>query len=205
MLNCPDNHCPAVPEPLKHHDFFRSASSNDPGTWETIVNRYSRLIDFWCLRYGAPRSELDNHRQEVFIRLAGSIGRFQPRFANGSFQAFLKTLTRNQVISAHRETDPCGQAGSLPLDVLNAIAQDSPEEQRGGLTETKSALYQKVIHLINENFSAEHAFIFIEYVVQQRKPSDIAAELNISTNVVYQVRSRILNYLREKLGSPALA
>ncbi|MCH2181051.1 MAG: sigma-70 family RNA polymerase sigma factor [Mariniblastus sp.] len=202
MLNCSDNHGPAVAEPITNREFFRNASTNDPGTWETIVHRYSRLIDFWCLTYGVPRSELDNYRQEVFIRLAGSIGRFQPKFAQSSFQAFLKTITRNQVFSAHRETDPCGRAGSLPQEVLNAVAQDSPRSHQAELTEAKSALYQKTIKLIQENFSPDHAYIFTEYVVQQRKPADIADELNISTNVVYQVRSRILNYLRLELGSP---
>jgi hypothetical protein len=68
------------------------------------------------------------------------------------------------------------------------------------LTEERSALYKKATRLLQENFSPDHVFIFTEYVVQQRKPADIAHQLNISTNVVYQVRSRILNYLRVELG-----
>ena len=200
MLNCTDSSCLGFAELPIQNDFFRDASANDPRAWETIVSRYSRLIDTWCLRYGVPRSELENYRQEVFISLAGSIGRFRPRFANGSFPAYLKTITRNLVFSANRNTDPCGRASSAPFEVLYSVPQDSASAQQAELTKERSALYKRVSGLLKENFSPDHVFIFTEYVVQQRKPADIAHQLNISTNVVYQVRSRILNYLRSELG-----
>ncbi len=200
MLNCNDSSCLGFAEPSIPNDFFRDATANDPRVWETIVSRYSRLIDTWCLRYGVPRSELENYRQEVFISLVGSIGRFRPRFANGSFPAYLKTITRNLVFSANRNTDPCGRASSAPHEVLSAVPQNSSSTQQATLTEERSALYKKATRLLQENFSPDHVFIFTEYVVQQRKPADIAHQLNISTNVVYQVRSRILNYLRVELG-----
>ncbi len=200
MLNTSDSSCSGLAEPPPQHDFICNASPHEPLDWEAIVNQYSRLIEYWCLTYGVPRSDLENFRQEVFIRLAGSIDRFEPRFGKASFQAFLKTITRNLVYSAYRKADPCTESASIPIEVLSSLPQNRRPDGPAKLTAETAALHDEVCRLLNDNFSKQHVFIFTEYVVHQRKPADIADQLDISTNTIYQVRSRIMNFLRIQLG-----
>ena len=200
MLNSTDPSCMVVTDGWPPIDFACAATSNDPGIWEKIVKRYSRLIDYWGLKYGVPHSELDNLRQEVFTRLSRSMARFQPHHGERSFLAFLKTITRNQIVSEVRKKAPQIRCRVTAYETLASIPHKSASAVQAGVSEEKAALYKQVMALISKNYSTQHVFIFTEYVIQQRQPADIAKELGISTNVIYQVRSRILNYLRLRFG-----
>ncbi len=175
------------------------ASANDPFAWEKIVRVYSQLVDYWCIKFGVRGHDLKDVRQEVFLRLSRSIARFQKRKDGGSFRGFLRTITRNFIFSEYRKQRAIGIGGPTAFKLIHQIPDDG-EVTEAQLTQEKQILYQRVMELIARQFSPAHIRIFREYVVNQRPAVHIAEELNTTPNVVYQVRSRILNYIRTQFG-----
>ena len=150
MPKSTDSSCLAA-ESWPQIDFAWVAASNDPGIWEKIVERYSRFDDYWGLKYGVPYSELDNLRQEVFTRLSRSIGRFHPHDCQQSFLAFLKTITRNQIVSEFRKNDPQMRCRATAHETLASIPQKNSSVDQADVSEEKAAIYKQVMALISKN------------------------------------------------------
>ena len=175
------------------------ATSNDPYAWEKIVRVYSRLVDYWCTKFGVRGHDLKDVRQEVFLRLSRSIARFKKRNDQGSFRGFLRTITRNYIISEYRKQLTVGTGGNNAFELIHQIP-DETELTEAQVSHEKAILYQRIMELISGQFSVIHIRIFQEYVINQRPAADIADEMKTTPNVVYQVRSRILNYIRTQFG-----
>src|SRR4051794_11301101 len=70
--------------------------------WAAFVDRYRPLILGWCRRW-SPR-EADDAAQEVFTKLVGAIGRYEP--GRGRFRPWLKAVTDNLMRDLKRHPGP---------------------------------------------------------------------------------------------------
>lgn len=181
---------------------MRLASGNDPTAWEKIVRIYSPLIGYWCIRMNVARQDVDNIRQEVFVRLAASIGRFRKKAGEEgrSFRGYLRTITQNVVISEYRKRPVKDLNGSSIFRLINNQTSDAGRPSPGQLSMELAILHRRVIQVIERAFSSRDLNIFKASITQDRKASEIATDFGVSTNVVYQVRSRILSYIRDHFG-----
>ncbi len=72
------------------------ARPDDPRAWERFVRRYGPLINAWCHRQRLQPADADDVIQTVLVKLYRSIAGFEWR-RNGSFRAYLKTITANVI------------------------------------------------------------------------------------------------------------
>ncbi len=181
---------------------MRLASGNDPTAWEKIVRIYSPLIGYWCRQMNVARQDIDNIRQEVFTRLAASISRFRknPGQGNNSFRGYLRTITRNVIVSEYRKHPVKDLNGSSIFRLIKNQASADDRPTPGQLSMELAILHRRVMQVIEDKFSSRDLEIFKASITQDRKASEIAADFGVSSNVVYQVRSRILNYIRDHFG-----
>ncbi len=70
--------------------------------WEKLVRLHTRRIYNICYRFSGQRHEAEDMTQEVFLRLFGTLGKFQP--AQGAFTTWMTSVTRNLLIDHHRRT-----------------------------------------------------------------------------------------------------
>src|SRR5688500_9229018 len=70
------------------------ARARETTAWSELVRLYAPLVAHWCRRCGLDSHDAADCMQEVFAAVASSLGTYKPRDANGSFRAWLWTITR---------------------------------------------------------------------------------------------------------------
>ena len=187
----------------------------DQRAWVRLVNIYSPLIDYWIRQRGIRGHDLENIRQEVFVRLSKSIGNFtKSNSGGGSFRGYLRTITQNLIFSLYRKGEVNAIGGSAGWMVMNQIPGeedsfsslfDSISEEwagvhRGGYSVENGILFRRIMDWIYGNCSQKQSDVFTRVVLENKRPRDVARDLNMSVGSVYQTKSRILSCIREEFS-----
>jgi len=176
----------------------------DAEAWETLIDVYGPLVDYWIRRTGLSHHDSSDILQEVFSSVARSIHQFQP-MARGSFRAWLWRITRNQLNdffrSRARQAHAVGGSDAwLQLLSDSQSLADDPDQftEPSQLTE----LRRRGLDHVRCQFEEKTWQVFLRVVVQEQATSDVAEEFGITSNTVRQIKSRVLRRLRQVLGEP---
>jgi RNA polymerase sigma-70 factor, ECF subfamily len=90
---------PEAPE-IDWPALVRRCLDGDPGAWTELVVAQQRRIYALCYRFTASSHDAEDLSQDVFIKLYGNLGSFDP--AKGSFNTWITTLTRNLLVDHYR-------------------------------------------------------------------------------------------------------
>ena len=162
---------------------------------------YAPLIYFWCRQLGLQDSDADDVVQEVLLAVASRVGKFQRTRAEGSFRGWLRTITRNKLgdfIRAGSRRQRIIDETKLPSSFLTAA---QPREEAGGEARDDETrlVFNRVLELIRTRFEDSTWRAFLRVVMDGAAPNDVADELNLSVESVYQAKSRILRVIRDEL------
>ena len=175
---------------------------HNPQAWDKLVALYGPLIFHWCLRRGLSRSDAEDIRQEVFLRVSQGIIHFQKVRASDTFRGWLRVITQRLIIDYSRKqkrSPPIVEIDSAPeLFTLDSSTSLSEAE----LDEEQQVLYQRALDLLHQDFAAATIQAFMLTVVEGLAASDVASQLGITVNAVYIAKSRVLNRLRNDLSDP---
>ena len=189
------------------------AREYDPQSWNRIVNLYTPLIDYWIRKRGIKGDEVENIRQEVFVRLSRSIGNFKRRSDGGSFRGYLRIITENLIRSYYRKdrVEAAGGTGALQMLQQIPVAHDSFSnmfDSYSGEANSPNSfcsiengiLFRRIMNWVHGNCSQKYTDVFTSVVLENRPPRDVARDMNISVGSVYQAKSRILSSIREQFN-----
>ncbi|HEX5103089.1 MAG TPA: sigma-70 family RNA polymerase sigma factor [Pirellulaceae bacterium] len=183
---------------------LRRAVLRQPDAWDKLVSLYGPLVYRWCRRWGLQPRDAENVGQEVFVRVLLGLPKLQIDGANRSFRGWLFRIARNCFLDHIRDqrTVVQGAGGSTGQEWLEQVpaAAVSDESESATSHEDNNILIQQALGLIRGEFSDRDWNAFSQVVMQGRLPADVAADMNISTNVVYLVKSRVLRRLREEFA-----
>ena len=79
-----------------------SCLRGDGPSWEEIVRRHTRRVFNLCYRFTSNSAEAEDLTQEVFLRIYRTLGSYQA--AQGTFPAWLASVTRNLLVDHYRRT-----------------------------------------------------------------------------------------------------
>lgn len=163
----------------------------EAAAWERLVTLYGPLVTNWCVRLGVDSHDAENITQEVFLSIDRSLGDFH-RQRTGSFRRWLKTNTTRKCIDHFRKSnrERIGTAEELELQLDSEPHVESD----------KQVLYERAMQLIQQEFSQRDLTVFRNVVIENKSPQDIAEQMEVTTNVVYLVVSRILKRLRSEFS-----
>ena len=179
------------------------ARRQDSVAWSELVDLYGPLVAHWCGRCG-----LDSHRtsdviQDVFSSVSRTLGSFQPQRREGSFRAWLWTITSNKIRdSARRDArHASGEGGSTAMHKIQSVADpisvpDGEPSEDAALQD----LLSRGMGQIREEFAERSWRIFERAVIDGVTTAKVAEEFAVTAAAVRQTRSRILRRLREHLG-----
>jgi RNA polymerase sigma-70 factor (ECF subfamily) len=180
------------------------AIERQPDAWERLVNLYGPLVYQWCRRWGLQPGDAENVGQEVFLRVARHLPRFRREAASDSFRGWLHRIARNCFIDHHRglEEQPRSIGGSDGLRLLVQVADQFTDARDDTVSadEDSAVLYRQVVEFVRGQFSERDWTAFTRIVLERHSPSVVAAELKVSTNVIYLAKSRVLRRLREEFA-----
>jgi len=183
------------------------AQAADPDAWRRIVHLYSPLIDYWIRKRGIlNHGDLENMRQDVFTRIAKSLGGFS-RDRGGSFRGWLRRVTNNLITNHfNRRKEPPfvdNYVANLLLEKLAVVNPDThsmldPEENDD--PHEAILVSRQIMAWVRENHSVQQADIFEKLVIEDRPAGDVAESMNVPIGIVYQTKSRILARIRRYFG-----
>ena len=188
----------------------------DDEAWDTLVDLYGTIVYDWLRSFRVQECDAADVMQEVFRKVARSVGRFERR-RNGSFRAWLWTITRRELyrfFTTHRHK-PSSIGGSDAHAIMHAVvdthaadpvsdslviegllidqhAEPDPES-------TAAQVVANALKLIRPDFSDPVWESFWRMMVLQQSPAEIAADQKTTEGNVRQRKYRVLNRLKALL------
>jgi RNA polymerase sigma-70 factor (ECF subfamily) len=162
--------------------------------WEDFVELYTPLLVASARRLGLSREDALEVVHDVFLQLVEKLPHFHCD-RNRRFRGWLWTLVRNRVVDRQRRPDGADGAVSLVTDM--AASEDPLAEWAEN--EYRQHVVGRALHLMRLEFKETTWKACWETVVEGRKPSEVAQELGVSVDSVYQAKTRVLRRLRGEL------
>lgn len=197
------------PEPLQAGSATANASSgatslsmldrvqsNDADAWRRLVHLYSPLIYTWCRQGGLKDADAADLMQEVWRSVAGHISRFE-RGSGGSFRGWLWTITRNKLRDYYRSTQ--GKPEAVGGSEARERFQEIPEHEPAESSPDSQSLLHRALEMIRVDFEEHTWKAFWRTTVDGVSASEVAKELGMEPDAVYQAKSRVLRRLREEM------
>lgn len=199
---------------------IRDGADND--SWSEFFAIYEPMLVGYVRRVSRDRSlgwsdhDVNEAVQDVFIKLYRTMPKFQLDHARGRFRTWLWQITTNAILDripgrkAFRRAQQRGGDEPRPprpklldeeqvdLRTLTKPGADEDEQWRQGY---RQAILAHVLPLVREEISATNRnkwLSFEKHVLEGRPAADVAAELGINANLVYQNAARVMKTVRAK-------
>jgi RNA polymerase sigma factor (sigma-70 family) len=176
------------------------AAPDDPGVWSEFVDWYGRKIHAWCMVWGLQESDAQDVTQEVFLNLSQKMHGFcyDP---NGSFRAWLKTLTRRawQVYATKQRKAGRGTGDDSAMDHMANI--EAREDLTKRLEEAfDQEMFKEASNLVKLRVEPRTWEAFELLAVHGCSGAEVAARLKMKVPTVFVARSKVQRMLREELA-----
>ena len=184
--------------------------SGDPRAWELLYELYAPLICHWAKCAGVTcEHEQENVVQDVFTKVIRHLDSYQELEGRGSFPAWLYTITRNHINSTRNGAlSTVGGSGwqkrmhEIPFPKSPAQRFDSVWEREQQHVEQKNKLVSKIFDWMDQRFKTKqrNKAVIKELLMDNKSANEIAEDHKVTTNVIYQIKSRVMAQIREKFG-----
>ncbi len=159
--------------------------------WQRFAELYTPLLYYWARSQGLAEADAADLVQEVFVLLVRKMPTFRYD-RDGGFRSWLRTVTLNKHRELKRKRTP------QTLDPAFDQAQEDPHrllEEK----EHRQYLVQRMLQIVKADVPPSTWQLFDAYVIQGRKPQEIAVSQKISPGTVYAAKCDVLHRLRREL------
>jgi RNA polymerase sigma-70 factor (ECF subfamily) len=174
----------------------------DAAAWQRLVDLYGPTVYGWCRAGGLLAHDAADVVQDVFAAVAGGIVGFRGEGPCGSFRAWLRTITHNKLADFYRRQGEIrARGGSTAYGNLMQLAEPWEASQSGSLVaDADDGFWRRALNLVRTEFEERTWQAFWRVTVDGQTTAEVAAALGISTDSVYQAKSRVLRRLRQELA-----
>jgi RNA polymerase sigma factor (sigma-70 family) len=172
---------------------------DDQAAWQAFVARYAPRIASWCQGWGLQDADTHDVTQNVLLKLAGQMRTFTYD-PNGSFRAWLKTLTRHAWSDFVRSRERPGRgSGSAEVERLlhEVTAGDALARHLNDLFDQE--VLEEARLRVEWRVDRQSWEVFRLTALEHRPPAEVAAEWGLNVAAVYKAKSRIVKMLREEI------
>lgn len=177
------------------------ARGRDPEAWQRLSELYGPVVYGWVRAAGIREHDAADIVQDVFQAVFTSLDRFRQDRPTDRFRDWLWTITRRRAIDLVRKraTQPAGAGGEAAQALLNELPERLPEQVAPESATAHADLVRRALDLVRPEF-ADHTWqACMQTAVEGRRPTDVAADLEMTVGAVYVARSRVLKRLRKEL------
>lgn len=185
--------------PSTRHALLRRVRDlRNDDAWAMFVDLYSPLVYRFCRQRGLQDADARDVVQEVFIRVSRGIRRFDPAPEKGRFRAWLGTIIyreiqRQRVKSGQSARGVGGPDGDAVLEQVEAQFTKAWE------SEFDTEVYQYALERIRSEADPDAWTAFQAVWIEDRKPRDVAEQLNRPVDWVYKAKYKVLCRLKDQI------
>jgi RNA polymerase sigma-70 factor (ECF subfamily) len=165
----------------------------DTASWAEFDRLYRPFLYKIARRSGLSQDDADEIVQDVLAKVAQAIVEFRLDQERGRFRGWLKAITVRKLIDRQRaksrSVSPVAIAGELAVF-------DSPEEEWD--REYRRHVLEHAMEEVRSRVESKTWACFEEHTLRHRTAEDIAGELGMSVNAVYQNAFRTIKRIRER-------
>lgn len=180
----------------------RIRDAGDREAWERFYARYTPLIISFCLDKGCTQEVALDVLQETLVCLMRVLPTFRYDPDRGQFRSFLLRIVESRIHDAFRRSRRaaelfCGNDTARAAEhvrdsrVVHPLDMWEKRWRQSLLVEALERVKLRVHPLTYRSF--------VLSVLEERPVADVARELAIQTNAVYQHRNRVLGLLRQEV------
>jgi RNA polymerase sigma factor (sigma-70 family) len=183
----------------------RLSNTGDSVAWGEFHGLYRKLVYGLCRRSGLSHEESEEVAQDVFARVAETIGNFESDPAKGTFRGWLMNLTRWRVADKFRER-PKGMAPANPRlpetgDGTSTIDRlpDSVDADEAWELEWRGTVLAAAMDRMARKSKPKHFQVLDLCRSQNWSVIRISRELKMNVASVYTIRQRLMKQLKEEV------
>lgn len=197
-----------MPEPQgssTSSSLLRRVQEQDDAAWQQLVQLYMPSVFRKCLASGLTHDQAGDVAQEVFKDVVRAIPKFE-RERTGQFRKWLATITKNRIIDHYRraQRNPTGAGGTDALQMIQHIEAAAEFQESESIHEPDERIDRLYEALEEVRAKCEDRTWQAFWRIQMggESPTDVARDMGVSLDNIYQIKSRILRRLRKKLDGP---
>jgi len=175
---------------------MRVRDPRDSQAWGQLVDIYSSLVFAYCRKRGLQDEDAADVVQDVFLGVAGSIGRLEYNPQQGSFRSWLLKITHRKLCDFFdaRRRHPQG-SGKTVVQKMLENQPDAREEAEWG-RQFDRRLFEWAAGQVRSEFEQSTWQAFWQTAVEAKPAKTVADGLGMSLGAVYVARSRVISRLR---------
>jgi RNA polymerase sigma factor (sigma-70 family) len=186
----------------------RVKNLTDDRSWTEFFARYRRIVQSVARSRGLSEHEAEDVMQEVFKRVAETIGKFNAAPRPGSFRSWLFQLTRWRADDKMRERERqvWGKLSNRPLGDGSGEGSPAPEhvqtqeELEANLAvEAHRHLIETLFKTIEHSVTPKQLQIFQLLVIDETPVEKVAELYQITPAAVYVIKHRVITKLQAEV------
>ncbi len=176
------------------------AQSNDQEAWNHIVHLYGPLVVKWCHRSGLNEDDTADVFQETF-RAGIQHSQLRPDAGVGSFRSWLRSIAGSKIADHFRKLkrQPVGKGGTDAHLAMANTPDPLSEDDESEAAQEHALIVQRAMEIIKPEFDPRNFEAFKQVALEGRPATEVAAELDVSPQVIRQANYRIRRRLRSIL------
>ena len=172
------------------------ALTGDEKAWERFASHCQKVISGWCRSWNLSPEDRDDAVQESMLVVLVKVHHFR-RTGRGSLRAWLKAVAwrcRCESIAKARNFHRLQEIQQRFRETTNEIEELEQEFER--LYELDRL--QRCLLAVRERVTSQTWAAFQKHAIERTPAPRVAAELGLTVESVYAVRSRVLSLLRSE-------
>jgi len=174
---------------------LRLGEGADPAAWREFFDAYGELIRGFARRQGLQAADGEDVLQDLMLALTRAMPGFEYDPARGKFRSYLKTLALHAIYRKRFQNR--GRVELEHLEEATRLADRDESVELDWELEWRRHHVRRAMRTIQAEFNVADCRAFERYAVEGQDARAVAAELGLSTDQVYQAKSRILRRLTE--------
>lgn len=172
----------------REKELIGKIAAGDRAAMKAFYDDYSGYLTAVCRRYIARRDEVKDVLQECFIKIFGSMGRFEYRGV-GTLKAWTGRIVANESLKYIRERNRLRVSGEV---------ENIPDEDGDGEPDFVNIPVSAILEMIG-SLPEGYRTVFNLYVFEGMSHREIASILNIAENSSASQLHRARNLLAGKI------
>jgi RNA polymerase sigma factor (sigma-70 family) len=177
----------------------------DESSWRDFFNVYWKLIYGVARKAGLTDAEAQDVVQETLISVAKHMPAFKYDPSIGSFRAWLLNMTRWRITNQFRKRQPLaehrpGSHSTSGTDTIEAVPDVSLDLEAAWQAEWETNLMNAAMDNLRRRIEPQRLQIFDFYVNKEWPPEKVAERFHVSIDLVYQVKHRVTEAIRDEVS-----